>query len=91
MINGNNTGSNYSVPKPQGYVNLVFTDSKGTEFKIKKGAPLFFDGAFEQYLLQQAKNDPNFTITLTGKVFAYEDKADFVPPVFDSPVDTPVE
>ena len=51
-----------------GFMNAVFTDDNGKEFRLKKGIPLNASDPVENVILEAAKANEDFTITLQATV-----------------------
>lgn len=57
-----------------GFLNLSIELPNGEIVKLRKGVPLDSDNRAERSLLNAAKNDSAFTVTLTGSVHTIVDE-----------------
>lgn len=52
----------------EGFGNLSFTDAKGKQYRLPKGVALDSSNPLTKWILEQAKQDPEFSLTLTMRV-----------------------
>ena len=73
--------SNNRQAKADAFINVTFTDTDGTEYRLRKGIPLELTDRVERSIINKCKADPNFTINLVGRIHVIPDVSEDMPDI----------